>query len=175
MTIIVAARLGDGIVIGADSLISTVDRNVKRGYQKLFQFDNFIIGACGGSTIYHILADFQKFNRHKKAPKNENQCYKLVKPIFERYNEEVSNMLTFNKNSEDGTGLIIATRDKMFVSDEFSCESYDDYCCIGSGESHALGALYATYPSDDCIEQALRAAIVYDSKCGTPIFMKEVK
>lgn len=176
MTVVCAAILDGQTVIGCDTLISTSSKKIRPSrFSKLVVFDNFIIGAAGTNTVFHVLDDFHKKYKAIAAPKTAGKCYKLTRQIFIEYADRVKELLTYSKSDEDGCSLLVVTKDKIFSCDEFSTEEFTTYQSIGSGESYALGSLHSTFPADDCVEAALKAACYYDKDCGEPLIIEVIK
>lgn len=168
MTVLVAAKIKDQMVIGSDSLISTSDNNVKDDFCKIYKINDFLLAGAGTTTVFHILEDFCK-DKKKKAPNTAQECYKLVKPIFVEYKRIMEDECpTYSKSSDEGIQVMVVTRDKIFAVDEYSAEDYTSrgYAVCGCGDLIALGAMYATYPNKSCVRLAIEAAIYYHPNCG---------
>jgi ATP-dependent protease HslVU (ClpYQ) peptidase subunit len=165
-TIVCAAVFPSGkVVMGSDGLISTEDHRVCY-MSKVYRTDSVLIGAAGTSTVFHILKKFIAGHKTTAAPKTADKAYTFTRPIFQEYAETLKNLLTHTKAEESGCSLLLATKNHIFLCDEFSCESVKSYGAIGSGDTIALGSLYSTFPNDNCIDMAVRAAVHYDKNCG---------
>jgi ATP-dependent protease HslVU (ClpYQ) peptidase subunit len=171
ITIICSARINGKTIIGCDTLISTATKKSSK-VSKIYRFGGFFIGAAGTATIFHVLNDFHKANKQKAAPRNAEAAYKFTRPIFREYAERLKELLTFSKADEDGCSLLIATKNAIFVCDEYSVESFTDFAAIGSGEPYALGAFEASYPDELCIKKALEASCKYEKSCGRPTIIE---
>lgn len=162
-------------VVGCDTLLTTDTEKIKSAnFSKIIRFDNFLIGCAGTSTIFYVVSEFKKHHKAKKAPKTNESCYKLLRPIFQQYKEILESLLTFDKRNEDGASILLATKDKIFVCDEFSCEQFTTYGAIGSGSRYALGSLHSNYPNDDCVLDALEASCYHDTCSGKPTIIEEL-
>lgn len=107
-------------------------------------------------------------------PKNEHECFKLLKPVFAEYKKNVEECLNFNDKESYASELLIVANNQIFCCDEFSCELYKDYASIGSGKSFALGSLVSNHKKEKSLIDALNAAIMCDIMCSGELVIKEV-
>lgn len=176
MTAIVAARLKDKVIIGADSQINFGNTKLfSHSYSKLVEVKpNLIIGFSGLNAIRHILRDFKK-QKGIKVPTSIDECYDLTRPIFKAYSDIVKESLSFELDKEElvTVNLLIATDQHIFIADDLSAEEFD-YAAIGSGEDHSLAVLQACYPKANCVQKALLSACKYSNSCSEPIEIMEI-
>lgn len=169
MTVLVAARLKGRTVIGCDTQITARGKKLNfENFSKITKInDDILIGFAGTHTAFHLL---QKYIDHRTTPPADAQeCFEYTKPFFNEYKEFMESRLTWTKANEDGVTLVVATKDKVFVVDEFSCEESTKYVAAGSGEDFALGSLHSCYPAKDCVDKALAAAVFYSEGCSKPV------
>lgn len=173
MTIVVAAKLRNKVVVGADTLIVDGDRKIyPANFSKIVEISpELFIAFSGTTTVYHILKRLAKRKRKPKPPTDSDECFKLLKPILDEYK---SFMLSMGKSDDTGIELMVATKYHIFTSDEFSCEEMKDYAAIGSGTDFALGSLKSSYPNSECIKNALDAATHFNNSCGGDFTIKEL-
>ncbi len=174
MTICAALRLKDKILVGSDSLLSQGYNKSYLPSGKLIEIrPNFIIAWSGISTISHCISQL-KNKKRVGIPKNADQCFKLIKPIFEQYKVTIEACLNFNKKENYSAELLIVANDKIFCCDEFSCEEYETYAAVGSGKDKSLGSFFADHKKEKSLTNALNCAIFNDVFCGGNIVIKEL-
>ena len=180
MTILVAVKLKDRILLGCDSLITNGEFKITPpNYSKIVEVSPSLLIAFTGSTMaYHILSDFAKKKPKPQPPKDANEAFKLARSIFALYKEEMEKSISYKPNAEDGIEIVICTPDNIINCSETSCEIADSYLAAGTGMDYALGSLYNDHArkrlNEKSVSIAISAAVCYNVSCGNPIVIREI-
>lgn len=170
MTCVVGLVTEEGLVFGADSLVTT-------GYgskytlidKKIFIREDVIVGFCGdlrfGQLIKHQF-NHSPYGRHKSP---ELFMHHTFLPELQKFFLDSG----FQKIETGSFDLLVGVERRLFVvSDDFAViETPSPYQSIGSGCDYALGVMYATSHVADAkfrISVALEAASNFSQTVAKP-------
>jgi len=180
MTCIIGYKGSDGSVfIGGDSDGTDAWFNqTVRADPKVFRVGEFLIGFTDSFRMGQLLM----FNLKPPAIKHKD----VYKYMVTEFVEEVRRCFKeggFNRNKEGrdiGGDFLVAVRGRLFrVESDFQVgESNDNYIAAGSGESFAMGVLFAKENSKEAprkqIKKALEAASHFNAAVCSPYLIKRL-
>lgn len=181
MSIVVAVKKNNKIIIAADSLYTAGSQKVKSKYkvnnQKLLQIGNSWIGLVGWTAIEHALESvIQKhkeiFNFSDRSSIYESSL-KLQDILEDEYHLETKENDDQPVSSSQLSGLI-ANKNGIFELDSYrEVNEYSSFWAVGSGSRYALGSLYSTYEklddAEEIAELAVKAACEFNDACELPL------
>ena len=168
MTVLLAAKQGDKIVIGADSA-ATHSWQLQSPVNKIFKKSDFVFAGTGTCRDIQLVQecftmpalpfsyDSPKLNEEQYIIKVANDIRKSLMPYGDSYKKEMS--ATF----------LVATRNKIFlISGDYSVLSDPEVLAAGAGGELALGAYMAMDDKEvaDRVTSALEIACKYSIYCG---------
>jgi len=187
MSIVVAIKRGDEIIIGADtqnsfgSMKLTAKHVVNCSKIVSLQNDTYM-GFVGWNAPIQAFSHLL-LRREKKLKKREKKFdFSTQDSIFESL-LKIQSILTskyFIKSAEDNLpadsnqiNAIIINKNGLFEIDTLrEVTEFKDYWAIGSGQKYALGAIHALYDSDmplvEIAKRAISSACEYDDGCSLP-------
>ena len=189
MTIIVAVRKDNEIVLAADSQTnwgSHRDQSDNVALPKLRRFGSNVIGSSGWA-LYDNILDHYLAKRKRMPPLNDERA---IFSFFHRFWQDMRDRYTFvNDQCDDSTdspfvdldaSFLIANSHGIFgVSGNMSVVRYKKYFAIGGAADYAMGALHALYDRIDEAEalalEAVDTAIRFNVYCGHPVDVERIK
>jgi ATP-dependent protease HslVU (ClpYQ) peptidase subunit len=172
MTIIIAAKAGRDVIMGADSQITCDNLQRKSKMSKIFKNGNFLLGVSGHPKCQQLLKYYWPPPEFEECDSEETYLYKEIpKSIRDLFKKEGYSEI--NNNTEEFFDTIIFGYNSRIFSIESNyqvMEFTDSYICIGSGRDFAYGSLYSTWNSKlatDSIKEALKAAANYCIYCNS--------
>lgn len=153
MSVVVARKLEDRIVIGADSA-STFDDLVVHLGSKLITHGPMIAGVAGLAENHSLFSLFLQSTPYHGN--DEKGMIRLVMDFRQEY-AEISETL-------DDMHVLMAYESRLWFLDGFSVNEIHDYHAIGSGSATALGALYV----GASVKEAINAACYFNMGCAPP-------
>lgn len=173
MSIVIAKKLKDKIIIGSDTQESTTDGikiNIKGFKIKSFN-EGVYIGSAGFGAAISLLHSYVEINSMKSISSN----YQINEYFSEFYNwtEEITKKVEDKDTIFNGSQHIIIIGNKIWeYSNHYVRELQEgELIAIGSGTSHALGCLSIGHS----IEDALIATCRSNLYCSEPIEIFEIK
>ena len=173
MTCIVAYKENDTIYMAGDSASTSRGITYATGLSKVFCLKKeFLIGYCGSFRMGQILEySFKPPKRKEGMSDLQYLVKKFIPALIKSFDEE--RHLVVENNEAKGGYFLLGYRGSIYsVQSDFQVNTHlGDYAAEGSGEDHAMGALYALQYSElEAVEKltvALDAASAYvDSVCG---------
>lgn len=177
----IAAVQGDGwAVIGYDSRVSIIEPagriyTMPKTKGKLAKNGEYLMATAGDLRILNIISYvFQP----PAIPRTNTNLDKFMITKFIPALKTCLEENSVSKDGEHGALLMVAVRGRIYeIGSEFEwCEDTKGIYAIGSGESYALGALYASLPkmfsledAKRCVKQAVEIAAELDSGTGLPV------
>lgn len=164
MTVIAGAITDDGVVIAADSQVTT--GNFKSaGVKKVWATDQFILGWAGiarASQVVQYETDWPVMTQaHQKDPERF-AVVSLVPAI-----EEVLKKRNYELKDLD---LLVGTPGNHLLRIEYGFVEVADQMTIGSGRTEALGALGMVGPwSEKDVIESVRRACASNTGCSLPM------
>ncbi len=188
MSTIVAVEKNGVAAISSDTMSSVGSERVVNavGTHKVARVGGSYIGFCGLSIYRTILRDY--LSRMKRSPqlKDETSILRFFVGFWQAMKDKYH--FVDDKAEKDdetpfadlGANFLVANSSGLFVVREIlSVSRFERYCAIGSGSSHAQGALEAMYDGRRNASQlAIRAteiALVFDRASGGEIETVEIK
>lgn len=169
MTCIVGLVSKDGVWLGGDGLGSTEHTKCKVAGGKVFRNGEFVMGFCGDFRIGQIL-------RYAFIPPPINgditryMCVEFSNALRAAFKD--AGYLQTNDGVERGGDFLVGIRGRLFcVESNFQViETVLPYIAIGSGDSYAMGAMYANRKGKprDRVMLALKAAAEFCPSVGGP-------
>lgn len=182
MSIVVAVRKNDRIVMAADTLTCfgehTMVPAANSRTAKIYRFGETILGATGWAVYDDILHDYVT---RKQMPDLSGKP--AIFTFFVHLWRELHDTYPFvndqaqSKDSPFGdldTTFLFANGTGIFkVSTDMCVTEFQQYYAIGSGSEYALGALYNLYDALDdpgeIARHAVHTACQFDVHCGGEI------
>lgn len=180
MSVCIMLKRNGKLFIGSDRMFICGDE-YSRARGKQLRVGNTVFCSVGVSVKYRQLLDYLSSD---KLPvfKTEDDVYKF----FMSFKTFVKNDLSrtqFEDNSSDsedfGVFMVANPFGAWFVYRNCDVEEIDDYNAIGSGRSHALGALYILTKNTDnlpinIVREACLSANKFLNNCGNEIDIDEI-
>ena len=181
MSIIVAVQKRGRVAIAWDTMSSFGSTRCvnQAGPPKVFRAGTSFIGSAG-FTVYRNLLDHYLAAKKTPTLKNERSIFEFFihfwRDMHARYH-----FVDDHADSEDPSPFadldaefLVVNRYGIFcVQQILSVSRYERFCAIGSGASHAEGALQVLYQSDvdarEIAESAVRVALEFDAASGGAI------
>jgi ATP-dependent protease HslVU (ClpYQ) peptidase subunit len=180
MTVAVAVKKGDRIVLAADSLVNFGGQRYHPSncrFRKIHLLGDSVIAWAGWSLYAELLA------AHLQAAppptlNNEGDVFSFFirfwRMLKEEYNMRGPNSDADHPFADLYSTFLLVNRNGLFrVSSDMDVTEFQEYAAVGSGSKYALGALRVLYgESDDVGEIATRAVQVgidFDVYCGGTI------
>jgi len=188
MSIAVAVRKRDQIVVAADSQESFDDRRVLRdnhGASKIVRAGSSYIASTGWGAYDNILRDYlARISRPRLGSERAVFAFFIAfwRQLHKRY-QFVNDQPGENDDPTpfadlDSSFLVVNRSGIYYVSSNISVMEFTKYYAIGSGASYALGALHALYgqplAADALARHACEAASAFDVGCGGDIDVQRV-
>jgi ATP-dependent protease HslVU (ClpYQ) peptidase subunit len=187
MSIIVAVRKHDQIVMAADTLTCFGDAQripaSNATTPKLQRLGDALVGASGWG-VYDRILDAHLAERPVPDLGSERAIFAffldLWRALHDRFN--FVNDQAQSKDSPFGdldSSFLVASRAGMFkVSSDLDVSRFERYYAIGSGAEYALGAMHACYDdlptAEDIARRGVEAAIAFDVYCDGEITVEAV-
>lgn len=178
---------GDNIFIGTNShLFLDVETAINKNNTKIWHIinNNHAIMACQGpirvSNVIRIIPNLiTKYDEQNGGIGYSyilhNVAFRIKNVLKERcYYEDDSN-LAFEGI---GASFLLGYKNQLYeISSDLAVIQYDDYCCIGSGSSEAIGSLESTIGEEpvERIRKALIAASRTDNTIYYPYIIMNTK
>lgn len=169
MSVVVGLVSPEGqVILGADSAITSGNKQISIKGIKLFPLFDLIIGACGMLKPAQVLKYELVVPEHPAGYTAEEYVHIFFIPaLTECFKEEP---IPFEDESPSITGasFLVGYQGQLFEIDEYlACTTHTDtYAAIGSGSGYALGSLATTELYDitpkDRVQLALEAAAKFD-------------
>ena len=187
MSIVVAVRKNDELVMAADSQISFGSARIPPENlitQKIRVLGDSLFASTGWGLYDDIFDDHMSQKEHVSFTSSKD-IFKffmgLWKDLHERYSF-VNDQCGEEKDSPFGdldSSFLIANKSGLFqVGSDMSITKFSQYYAIGSGGDYSLGAIQALYDEElDAVtiaKRAVEAAIAFDTKCGGEVLMRRV-
>lgn len=180
MTTIAAVEGENWAVVGYDSRVSVIDPagriyTMPKSSGKLTKNGEYLIATAGDLRVLNILSYVFK---PPVIPRANTNLDKFMVSTFIPALKECLEEHSVSKDGEHGALLIVAVRGRVYeIGEQFEwCADTRGMYAIGSGESYALGALYALLPkkptleeAKSCVKQAIEIAAQLDPGTGLPI------
>ena len=186
MTIVVAVKTENKIIIGADKRVTEEDTIVSEGSSKILVKDlmidsyndvtheEFLIAFSGLYSLFELLKTFIPPAKKSTQPFTE-YLYGFFVPSLNSYLQDY-NFIRNYSNGQTGVEweLLIAYRNKLFRV-EFNLGVYEittPYCAMGAARDVALGSLYTTSQDDYVtssgyvVATAIRACAAHNILCN---------
>ncbi|NOX57620.1 MAG: hypothetical protein GXP29_02025 [Planctomycetes bacterium] len=181
MSIVVAVKKGDQVVLAADTMHSSgfrrehEDNVVARS--KLRRVGRCCMGGVGWSVFDNILDHYLASLKRTPSLANEQKIFdfflKFWKVIRKKY-QVVNDQPDRDERSPfadiDSEFMVCNPGGIFAVSHDLTVMQFAQYAAIGSGEKYAYGALRTTYHSRRSAEQiacaAVEAAVHFEQSCG---------
>ena len=177
MTTIVAQQNEDGVVFGADSLVTANRKFNHPRMVKISQRGDFIIAGAGESAACDIAQHIWSPPKPTATDKKDIYHFIISKVIPSLKQCFKDNDYKWDKDTDDSDynfAFLIAVCGEVFdISDDFAVSlDSSGFYGVGSGSSLAVGALEA----GASIEEALRIAGKHDPYTAAPFtFMEQLK
>ncbi len=188
MSIAVAVRKRDQIVVAADSQESFDDRRVLRdnhGASKIVRAGSSYIANTGWGAYDNILRDYlARISRPRLGSERAVFAFFIAfwRQLHKRYqfvNDQPGEHDDPTPFADLDSSFLVVNRSGIYyVSSNISVMEFTKYYAIGSGASYALGALHALYgqplAADALARRACEAASAFDVGCGGDIDVQRV-
>lgn len=185
MTIVVALKKDNEVILGSDSIKTLDDRRLKGYEDKIITFANFSVGLAGTGPISECLELIKipsKKEEDEEEPVDWNQATLNTTIDVLNFLTAVTDLLEERGGEEtiNDLFLLIATNDgKIYLTINSSeVSEIKDYWAIGSGQDYALGAMFAlwdNYPLRVIAERALNIACEFSISCGGDLDIRVIK
>ena len=194
MTVVVALKNKNDVIIGSDTMVSGGNLNRRMDGPKFFiikiplgfreKYEKIVVGEAGSVSILEYMKRVFKPPIWDKNKQDFN-TYMLDK-FFPTFKKLLKDKSYVGKDKEDNTPnnfsnlLIIYNNEFYKMWTDFGFDRYiEDYCCIGSGKEVALGSLHSTkeflYDNPKArVEKAILAAGELTTYVNTDIHISSV-
>lgn len=188
MSIAVAVRKGNTVVVAADSQENFGDRKVvgsNHRASKIMALGGSQLAMTGWGVYDNVLHDYLASRR---APRfaSEREIFtffvRLWKDMRKRYSFVDDQVAEDDRSpfADLDSSFLIGNRHGIFhVSGDMSVMAFREYYAIGSGASYALGVLHALYgverDASALARRACEAAIAFDVYCGGEIDVRRIQ
>jgi len=187
MSVVVAVRKNDSIVMAADSLTCfSEDEQLPQDNSrsaKIIRVGHSILGGAGWGIYDDILGDFLA-DRDPPAFDSERSIFQFFLELWKALHDKYTfvNDQASSKDSPFGdldSSFLIANRSGLYrVCSDLCVSRFQRYYAVGSGSEYAMGAMHALF--DDTLdaaqiaERSVRSAIAFNVYCGGEIDVLEV-
>lgn len=173
-----ALKTPKNIYIAADSAYSENTKRIiaSKNESKLLQIKNGVFGFSGDVSVKNVFEVFVQSKTVYNSPLNTKQdVMKLVKKFNLFFAAREYEILNISDEHKTVGMLLITNNKKIFEIGEDGCViEYDDFNCVGSGSTLALGLLdwlhnnktKHTLTPEEQITAAVEQAIKYRETCG---------
>ena len=174
MTVIVAAKIDDGICLAADSLTTAGWEKLYSDRSKLWTADPYVLGAAGSVRASQVVKHFTSWPKYRADEDTDLEAFlvKSIVPAIFTGSADKGVISSTNGVNRLGCALVIAWGDHLAQvwPDGAVAVPRSGRCAEGSGYAEALGYLGSTGPwtIDDVCEAAQRACIS-SLGCAGPI------
>lgn len=179
MTAIAAIQQDGCVWIGGDS--AGTNQSWGQGIfktPKVFYVANMLIGNCGSYRTADLLRQVEPPERLSSVTDDYYYLVRYLLPIVKGWFKDNGHSQIVNNTETFGGNFLIGYRGNIYeVQQDYSIlQSADEYLAVGSGESIALGALYATrgQPPEERIRTALEAAARYNAAVRPPFVVHSI-
>jgi hypothetical protein len=147
MTLIVGVTLGREVWMGGDSVgVGGEAVSIVAG-PKVFKRGSYLLGH---STTFR-LGNLLRYSGDLPEPPTEEECPDIASWVTNGFVDSIRKILKEgghaqkSEEQECGGFFMVGVRDRLFsINPDYGfIESADNYACIGSGDSYAMGALAA--------------------------------
>ncbi len=185
MSIIVAVKKENSIVIASDSVFTEGDWNMDTKYRsntkKIFSIKDSFVGIVGESAHHNVM-----MHLYRKQP--DLFCLSNIEDIFDSFlkihpileeNYYIDSDVEDEGYQSSQIHYLIANSSGIFeVRPNREVNQYHKFWAIGSGRNYALGSMYTQFDNIvDPIEIAKNAVLAsceFSSSCGLPVSIETV-
>jgi ATP-dependent protease HslVU (ClpYQ) peptidase subunit len=174
MTVIVALKTEDDIIMGADSCVTRSGHTLTVGEAKVKRIGGMLWGISGSSVFWQRLPYQLKVPVHPPGVSTDEYMVTLLADELTRHIQEDCTGI-MDETKKDGASFLIAYQSSIYsASTHGLMAEYDlPYIAIGAGSSFALGALHAQIEDPGIsprlrVLRALEAASYFNPNCAGP-------
>jgi ATP-dependent protease HslVU (ClpYQ) peptidase subunit len=188
LTVVLAIKAANKVVIASDSLTTLDDRKLKNVINdpKLFKFTNFIVGIAGTGPIGDVLEEIratdyseEDYNWVDHEIHNKGDVTIFFESFLQKFKEKFSD---YSGDEDEKPEFLIITKSKIFlVLGESSVFEIKNFWSIGSGGDLALGALSALYEDIktqkklyEVAKTAVDISCKYSKTCEGPFYIESL-
>ena len=175
MSTVVGLKYNDEIWIGADSLASTDDGDIRplKG-KKIFRNGPYLFGFIGSVRGGQILQP-DYFEPPKKIEE-------LPDAIIDQCEEKGCLITTDDQRSAHGCNFVVGYKGRLFeILIDFQLNEIDDYTAVGAGSTYAIGSFYTSeniegvkLSPEERVMLALKAASTFNSCTGGDLIVEKL-
>jgi ATP-dependent HslUV protease, peptidase subunit HslV len=187
MSVVVAVRKGNDIVMAADTQTSFGDVRMpvdNLRAQKISKIGAAYLGKTGWGLYDNILSDF--LARQRPALTTEKGIYAFFMQLWRALHEKYAfvNDQCHEKDSPFGdidAAFLVVNRGGIYhVASDMSVTRFEKYYAIGAGNDFAMGALHALYDdkrydAEELAKRAVDTASTFKMYCGGAVDVVKVK
>lgn len=172
MSVVVAFKYKDGVIIGSDKRVSYYSHLAEDVITKIhrFKYSKNVIGSAGCVRELNVLDIKEELMDYKDVlDKKEVDYHYLISTIIPNLKQHYKNHGLLKSVNEierlRNNVFIYATKDKIFmICEDFAVVEFRYFCAIGCGMELAMGAL-SVYNEDEFDHLTEREAIELMKKC----------
>lgn len=163
--------------MGADSISIGDESKCLRMNRKVIRHGEMLVGGVGHARALQII------EHCCKAPEWE-ECEDAIEYLVGKWIPAVRESLSAHGyapqqdgRDEGDSAFLVAARSRVFfIGGDFGVDEYETSGAIGSGESYAFGALYAStgLPPAERVRLALEAAGCYCTTVSAPFYIEKL-
>lgn len=181
MTCIIAIKHENGVLMGADSLVTTGDECTVLKQKKIFKKGKYLIGVCGRLRTTSILLGA---NAPPEINNGNKTTYKFMIREFMPWLRKTMSEAGFERKKDEvkemvGSWLIVAIDNEIYhIDTDYSLyQSQLDFSVEGSGAPYAKGVLYQNKNINvkEKIKKALEAAEYFSAGVRRPFYYINLK
>ena len=175
MSIVVAVKNNERVVIASDSQTSFGDHSIIEGNGKLIRTGDNIIGLAGWGIYSNLFQIYLQGNPLSLA-RSEIDVFQFFVDFWKVLKSDYTFVSDKSTTCEspfaelDSTFIVATPKDIFYVADDMSVVKFSEFYAIGSGSSFALGALRVIYGDDYSTEEmakkAVEVSIGFNNSCG---------
>ena len=186
MTVAVAVRKNDRIILAADTLLTFSGDRVPADnckVEKIYRVGSSVL-AWAGWSLYAELLDAYLTSNPPPTLNNEVHIFTFFVKFWRSMRDDYTFM--YNRATAeshpfvnlDSTFLVVNAAGIFKVSGDMDVTRFEQYCAIGSGAKYAMGALRVLYDKEVDAEaiarRAVQVGIDFNAYCGGSIDSIEI-
>lgn len=186
MTVAVAVRKDDRIVLAADTLVSFGGQCYPRDncrVEKIYRVGSSAL-AWAGWSLYAEMLDAYLLRHAPPSLRSETEVFSFFIQFWRLMRDDYTFVRQHTPQDQhpfvdlDSTFLIASHAGIFKVSRDMNITTFQQYCAIGSGAAYALGALRVLYDQHEdpsvIARRAVQVGIDFDVHCGGGVDVLEV-
>lgn len=187
MTVAVAVRKADRLVLAADTLMNFGGERYPREncrVEKIYRVGSSAL-AWAGWSLYAEMLDAYLLRHAPPSLRSETEVFSFFIQFWRLMRDDYTFVRQHTPEDRhpfvdlDSTFLIASHHGIFKVSRDMNITTFQQYCAIGSGAAYALGGLRILYEQEPdaavIARKAVQVGIDFDVHCGGSVDVLEVR